>query len=179
MKTDKQGFKDAFFKVVNSKDYNVPRSGRIEFGFRVHVFRKYNLGEDCWGSVYTESFNIHKLTVRGYGKRLDGKMKEDANGLTLELLLRAGYYEFVRCLRGSLFAVFLFYFFYYLLYKPLFGQPFVEHPYLWLICFILPVMVAGCWVGYKVQQRFMDKLKRDFITVLNEIEKRAVNDKGH
>lgn len=177
LKTDREGFKNAFFKVVKSRDYNVPRSGKIDLGFWVYVFQKYNIGEDCWGSVYIESFNIHKLTSRGFENRLDGKMKENANGLDLELHLPASYFEFLRCLRGGLLGVFLFYFFYYLLYKPLHGQSF-QNP-LWLTCFIVPAAVIGCWAGYKVQQRYMEKLKRDFTAVLKEIEKHAVNDKGH
>jgi hypothetical protein len=177
LKTDREGFKSAFFKVVNSRDYNIPHSHRIDYIFGIYVFRKYAIGEDCWGSVYTESFNIHKLTKRGYSKRLDGKMIEDTDGLKLELKLHAGYYELLVFIRGFFLAVFLCYFFYYLFYVPFGGRPFVVNTYLWVTCFILPGLILSSWAGFKAQQRHMNKLKRYFTTVLNEIEKHAVNNR--
>ena len=76
MKTDKKGFSDAFYKVIEvSADKVIINEWQARY----------------FGRIYSESaFKIRKQYEHG-SEQLDGTMTEDANGLLLELELRPAY----------------------------------------------------------------------------------------
>jgi hypothetical protein len=79
MKTNKKGFSDAFYKVIEeSADKVIISDWQSRY----------------YGRIYSESaFKIRKQ-YENASEQLDGTMTEDANGLLLELQLRPAYNSF-------------------------------------------------------------------------------------
>ncbi len=154
MKTDKQGFKDAFYKVVNTTDY---RFG-VDAGYYITIK----------GRIYSEmSFNIIKQKDNKM-ERLDGTMTEDANGLLLELHFCPSYNRFTFAITIFIISVGLCY--------AVAGIPFIynlveDYFLVGIGILLLPMCVFVYWLAQHIRRITAIGMKTGFIDDLKKIEK--------
>lgn len=152
MKADKQGFKDAFEKVV--------RANKIFWSASNTLF--FEVGEDCKGQVNDGSFFIYRRRYNKGRITVDGTIQENENGITLVLKM----YSFVNSFLVALVAFFL---------SVIAWVNFLELlGVLWLVIFCLPVYALFYWLVDKFVQWKLNSMQRYYIKVLNEIEKHVM-----
>lgn len=161
LKTDKQGFRDAFYKVVNKKDN--------PFGFDS---AKYAIT----GTVYSDiSFKIF-MQRKGITIGLNGTMIEGANDLLLELKIPFLYNRLAFRIKVIVFSVLLCYGIGYIPFVYDLIQPFLLLAIGIMLLLIVPVV-------YRVANyfRMLTSLgwKAGFMDILNEIEKQVELTKHH
>jgi hypothetical protein len=160
MKTDKQGFKDAFNKVVNTRDYKFD----LDFGYYTTIS----------GRIYSEiSFNI--ITQKDYKtERLDGTMSEDANGLLLELHFCPSYNRFTFGIMIFIISVILCY---AVAGIPLVNDLVEDYFLIGIGTILLPMCVLVYWLAQRIRRITALGMKTGFIGVLNKIENQVELDK--
>jgi len=162
LKTDKQGFKEAFNKVI-------PKSKFFELVTYGLLFT-YAIGEDCWGAVYDKSFFIYRKGRRWYYNRVEGFITEEENGIMLRIRFRSGVNYFRLASLALLFSV--------MVYIPLLNLQVISNPTdsIWFLVFFfyLPVYAAVFWLLYRWAQRQLNKQHSYYMLVLKEIEKHII-----
>jgi hypothetical protein len=166
MKTDKQGFSDAFYKLVKPREY-------LDHN---NVLYPYANENDYSGSIHTEVFSIHKMTRDNNFERVDGKIIEKPNGVLLELCL---------CLEDDwLMTGFCTFVISVLICYGIGGIPFIydlisDYFLIAIIIMVVPVFAILFWLSRYVTAMRAYGLKDEFIDVLNEIEKQVEPSKQH
>jgi hypothetical protein len=160
MNTDKQGFSDAFYKVIEkSADKVIINDWQARY----------------YGRIYSESaFKIRKQYEHA-SEQLEGTMTEDANGLLLKLHLQPGYsslYFGILVFIISAMISFL------IAYIPFINGLVSEYYFILIgIVIILPVYPIVFWLGLKFRAISNLGLKAGFVDVLNEIGKEVERNK--
>jgi len=159
LKTDKQGFKKAFNKVIRkSKLFELKTYGLLGTNA---------IGEDCRGEVRGKSFFIYRKGRRWYYGRVEGDIKEEENGITLGLQFCSGVNYFRLTSLALLFSV--------MVYIPVLDLQVISNPTdsIWFLVFFfyLPVYAVVFWLLYLWAQRQLNKQHSYFLLVLKEIEK--------
>ena len=160
MKTDKKGFSDAFYKVIEESADKV-----IINDWQTRYF----------GRIYSESdFKIRKQYEHS-AEQLDGTMTEDANGLLLELQLRPAYDSFLYATLVFIISAMISFL---IAYIPFVNDLLSDYYFILIAAvLLLPVFPIVFWLGLKFRAISYLGIKAGFIDVLNDIEKEVERNK--
>ena len=159
MNTDKKGFSDAFYKVIEeSADKIIISDWQSRY----------------YGRIYSESaFKIRKQ-YENASEQLDGTMTEEANGLLLELHLKPAYSSLYFAILVFIISAMISFL---IAYIPFVNELIPDYFIVIAAVLLLPVFPVVYWLGQKFRAISYLGLKAGFIDVLNKIEKEVEHSK--